>query len=128
MFQYQLSFGEAVRSALINKYCCFSGRAARSEYWWFYLFTFLIGLALEFIMNMSGTVGSILSYLVCLALILPQLGVGVRRMHDIGKSGWWILINLIPLVGWILWIVWCCKDSQMTDNVYGPVPNMRSIG
>ncbi|MDE6380920.1 MAG: DUF805 domain-containing protein, partial [Muribaculaceae bacterium] len=52
------------------------------------------------------------------------LGIAVRRLHDIGKSGWWIFISLVPIVGWILLIVWYCKDSQMQTNEYGPVPNM----
>lgn len=62
--------------------------------------------------------------IVSLALFLPSLGVAVRRLHDIGRSGWWILIGLIPLVGAILLLIWFCKDSQMESNEYGEVPNM----
>ncbi|MDE6787482.1 MAG: DUF805 domain-containing protein, partial [Muribaculaceae bacterium] len=67
---------------------------------------------------------SIASSVVGLALILPNLGLDVRRLHDIGKSGWWIFISLVPIVGWILLLVWDCKDSQMETNEYGPVPNI----
>ena len=59
-----------------------------------------------------------------LAFLLPSLGIAVRRLHDIGKSGWWMFISLIPLIGAIILIVWWCKDSQMEPNEYGPVPNL----
>ena len=59
-----------------------------------------------------------------LAFLLPSLGIAVRRLHDIGKSGWWIFISLIPLIGAIILLVWWCKDSQMEPNEYGPVPNL----
>lgn len=67
---------------------------------------------------------NIATLIVNLALLLPSLGLTVRRLHDIGKCGWWIFISLIPIVGWILLIVWYCKDSQMETNEYGPVPNL----
>ena len=67
---------------------------------------------------------NIVTGIVNLALLLPSLGLAVRRLHDIDKSGWWIFISLIPIIGWILLIVWYCKDSQMETNEYGPVPNM----
>lgn len=59
-----------------------------------------------------------------LAFLLPSLGIAVRRLHDIGKSGWWMFISLIPLIGAIILLVWWCKDSQMEPNEYGPVPNL----
>lgn len=67
---------------------------------------------------------NVASGLVGLALLLPSLGLCVRRLHDIGKSGWWIFISLIPIVGWIILLVWYCKDSQMAPNEYGDVPNL----
>ncbi|MDE6512253.1 MAG: DUF805 domain-containing protein, partial [Muribaculaceae bacterium] len=69
---------------------------------------------------------SIGSWIVALAFLLPSLGISVRRLHDIGKSGWWLFISLIPLVGAIILLVWWCKDSEMQPNAYGPVPNMVS--
>ena len=110
-----MSFGEAI-STCFSKYATFSGRARRSEYWYFTLFNLIL----------SGVVSifkiQILVTLVSLALLLPGLGVGVRRLHDIGKSGWYLLIGLIPVVGAILLIVWYCRDSDPGSNAYGPNP------
>lgn len=122
MYQRQLTFGEAVKLALTTNYCNFNGRSSRSEYWWFCLFSFIIGAILS--LFSGSTAGTVISGVVNLALLLPGLGLCVRRMHDIDKSGWWVLINLIPLVGWIIFIVWAVKDSQPTPNQYGPVPNL----
>ena len=121
MYQYQVSFGQAVNMAL-NKYCDFNGRASRSEYWWFALFCFIVGAV-------AGTIGGMLNLnwlpgLCSLALLLPSLGLGVRRLHDIDKSGWWIFLQFIPVVGTIILIIWFVKESQPFDNQYGPVPNM----
>lgn len=125
MYQRQVSFTEAIKMALQQNYCNFSGRSSRSEYWWFSLFNLIIGFILGFIGSMiSQQAYYVLSAIVNLGLLLPGLGLVVRRLHDINKSGWWILINLIPLVGWIIMLVWLCKDSDPTDNQYGPVPNV----
>ncbi len=125
MFQYQVPFGEAVKRAL-NKYCCFSGRASRSEYWWWILFSFIVNTALNYIFLFisSAETAVMVCGIVGLALLLPSLGLCVRRLHDIGKSGWWWLLALIPIVGAIILIVWFCKDSQPTENQYGPIPNL----
>ncbi|MDE7144910.1 MAG: DUF805 domain-containing protein [Duncaniella sp.] len=123
MYQRQLSFGEAVKLAVTTNYCNFNGRSSRSEYWWFALALFILSAIIRVIFGMDTT-GQIVSGIVNIALLLPSLGVAVRRMHDIGKSGWWVLINLIPLVGLIIFIVWTVKDSQPTPNQYGPVPNL----
>ncbi len=122
MFQRQIPFGEAVTRALTVNYCNFSGRSSRSEYWWFALFTFLISCVISIVF--SSTLAKVISILVGLAFLLPNLGLAVRRLHDIGKSGWWYLIGLIPLVGQIILIVWFCKESQPFDNEYGSVPNV----
>ena len=107
-----MGFADAVRSAIVNNYVNFSGRASRSEYWWFVLFNFVFGLALFPIdialgydfMDPNSTPWA--SNLFSLLLFLPSLGLAVRRMHDTGRSGWWLLIALIPCIGWILLIVW----------------------
>ncbi len=122
MYQRQVSFSEAINLAIGRNYCNFSRRASRSEYWWFALFCFIIGMVLTPFSLSDSTFGTIVC-VVNLALLLPSLGICVRRLHDIGKSGWWIFINLIPLVGMIIFIVWMCKDS-MPDNHYGPTPHM----
>ncbi|MDE6785774.1 MAG: DUF805 domain-containing protein, partial [Muribaculaceae bacterium] len=124
MYQRQVTFKEAVERALKVNYCNFSGRASRSEFWWFQLFAFILGIVVEIVFCWNQNVMSVASAVVGLALLLPNLGLDVRRLHDIGKSGWWIFISLVPIVGWILLLVWYCKDSQMEPNEYGPGPNV----
>jgi uncharacterized membrane protein YhaH (DUF805 family) len=115
-----VSFQEAVTTVLTKKYADFSGRARRSEYWFFALASFIayavaygIGLAI-------GTM--ILYYLVALALLVPGLAVGARRLHDTDKSGWLLLLVLIPLIGGLVLLVFFVQDSQPGDNQYGPSP------
>ena len=127
MYQRQVSFKEAVVRALSQNYCNFSGRASRSEYWWFYLFSCIVSWVVSIIVSLFSSDLStmyIASMIVGLAFLLPGLGIAVRRLHDIGKSGWWLFISLIPLIGAILLLVWFCKDSEMEPNEYGPVPNL----
>ncbi|MDE5847167.1 MAG: DUF805 domain-containing protein [Muribaculaceae bacterium] len=127
MYQRQVSFKEAVVRALTQNYCNFSGRASRSEYWWFYLFTCIVSWVVSIVVSLFSSELSIMyiaSMVVGLAFLLPSLGIAVRRLHDIGKSGWWMFISLIPLIGAIILLVWWCKDSQMEPNEYGPVPNL----
>lgn len=133
MYQYQVSFSDAISRAF-NNYCNFKGRASRSEYWWFALFNFIIMFILGVFEGFfaagegEGSAMNIIMYsaqgLWSLATLLPSLGLFWRRMHDIGKSGAYFFLGLIPLVGPIILLVFLCKDSQMSDNQYGPVPNM----
>lgn len=120
--QRQVTFPEAIKMGF-DKYCCFTGRASRSEYWWWALFTFIVGAVLAIVFG-NGTAGSIISGLVTLALFLPGLGLCVRRLHDINRSGWFVLLSLIPLIGAIILIIWFVKESDPTPNQYGPVPNV----
>lgn len=116
----------------LREYANFNGRARRSEYWFFALFQFLIvigiyiiGAIVEAITKANGAVFWIfygIAVLFSLAMFIPQLAVSVRRLHDIGKSGVAWLINFIPLVGGIIFLVWCCTDSQPFPNQYGPNP------
>lgn len=122
-YQRSLSFGEALKLDLFENYCNFSGRASRSEYWWFALFQAIINAILSFVINDGGT-AMVISVIVGLALLLPGLGVAVRRLHDIGKSGWYLLISLIPLIGFCVLIYWYIKPSDKNDNQYGSVPNL----
>lgn len=119
-----MDFMTAVRTCL-SKYVDFSGRARRSEYWYFALFGFLVNVVTTILDKILGTdyssSGGLVSTLVSFALFLPSLAVGVRRLHDTDRSGWWILIGIIPIIGWILIIVWFCTDSK-PDNQYGPNP------
>lgn len=126
MYQYQVSFSQAVRMAF-DSYCRFQGRSSRSEYWWWVLFvsilSFCIGI-IEGILGFSMTAVRTTSGILSLVLLLPGLGLSVRRLHDIGKSGWWILLGFIPVVGAIILITWFARNSEMTENRYGPMPNM----
>ena len=113
-----MSFAEAVRSAL-TQYATFTGRARRSEYWYFVLFNVIVSIVASIIDAVIGV--QLVSWIVTLGLLVPGLAVTVRRLHDTGRSGWWILIGLVPLVGAIILIVFACQDSQ-PDNQYGPSP------
>lgn len=136
MYQYQVSFSEAVRRAFSN-YCNFTGRASRSEFWWFYLFNAIITFPLAALQTVfevfdgpgsgASIVFNVILGLYGLGVFLPQLGLCVRRLHDIGKSGWNYFWGIIPFVGWIILLVFWLRDSEMADNQYGPVPNIREI-
>jgi uncharacterized membrane protein YhaH (DUF805 family) len=126
-----MSFPAAVRSVL-TQYAGFTGRARRSEYWWFALFTFLVSLVASILDSILGTrLGSddnvwtgtgVISIIASLALLLPSLAVGVRRLHDTNRTGWWLLIGLIPLVGAIVLLVFFVMDSTPGANRFGPNP------
>jgi uncharacterized membrane protein YhaH (DUF805 family) len=110
---------------VLKKYAVFSGRARRTEYWMFVLFNFLIGFALGFIEGFFGGPG-IIGMLYSLAVLIPGIAVGVRRLHDTNRSGWWLLIALIPLIGLIVLIVFFASDSQVEENKYGANPKLTT--
>lgn len=119
-----MSFADAVRSVL-SQYATFTGRARRSEFWFFVLFTFLVSLVagiIDQVLNTDNAYGGLVSTLASLALLVPSLAVGARRLHDTGRSGWLQLLALIPLIGIIVLIVWWCQDSAAGDNAHGPSP------
>src|SRR3954468_14824563 len=117
-----MSFVEAIQSGFSN-YVNFSGRAARSEYWYWVLFVVLLSIVTNIIDAVISSSGiGILSAIVSLALFLPGLAVGIRRLHDLDKSGWWTLLIFIPLVGAIILIVWACTRGTMGPNRFGPDP------
>lgn len=99
-----MTFGQSI-STCFSKYAAFDGRAVRSEYWWFFLFTFLAPAALAIF---SETLAQLFS----LAALLPSLAVGARRLHDTDRSGWFLLLWLIPIVGWIILIVWAAQEGK----------------
>lgn len=104
----------------LRQYTDFSGRARRKEYWVFTLINAIIAAVLVVIDLERGS--QVLQSVYSLLVFLPSLAVGVRRMHDIGKSGWWMLISLIPLIGSIWLIVLACQDSQPGENQWGANP------
>ena len=121
-----MSFKEAVSSVFSN-YANFNGRARRSEYWYFVLFNLIVSAVLSILHNLTagsflGNIFTAAQYVYSLAVLVPGLAVAWRRLHDTGRSGAWYLIGLVPLVGAILLIVWCCQDSQPEANQYGPCP------
>lgn len=109
-----------------KNYANFQGRARRKAYWMFALFNIIAIILLGVIEGVIGIRAhsgyGILSGLYSLAIILPGLAVAVRRLHDTGRSGWWLLIGLVPLVGPIVLLVFCVQDSQQGTNQYGPNP------
>jgi len=111
----------------LKKYADFSGRARRKEYWFFVLFNILISVVLTVCDVFVGTYSAaasvgILSGIYTLAVLIPGIAVTVRRLHDTGRSGWWILIVLVPIVGWIVLLVFMLINSQPGQNAYGPSP------
>lgn len=117
-----MGFGEAIQS-VFSKYATFSGRARRSEYWYFVLLQVIVTAVLNGLYSATESVAfSVILVLFDLALLVPSLAVCWRRLHDIGRSGGYYFFVLIPLVGWILLLVWMCQDSQPGANQYGPNP------
>ena len=112
-------------TAALKKYAVFSGRARRKEYWMFFLVNIIISAVLSIIQlavpSIAGVI-SVLSGLYGLAILIPSLAVGVRRLHDTNRTGWWLFIGLIPVIGTIILIVFFAQDSQAGDNQYGPNP------
>ena len=104
-----------------KKYVEFSGRARRKEFWMFSLFNFLAGIVVGFLDGLLGT-GSMLSCAYSLAVFLPGIAVSIRRLHDTDRSGWWYLLVFLPIVGWIVLLVFDCLDSTPGDNRFGPNP------
>ena len=123
-----MEFPEAAKSGF-KHYATFSGRATRSEYWYWVLFIILVSAGMRVLdvvafganIHDPGTLYP-LSTLFSLTTLLPSLAVAARRLHDINRSGWWLLILLIPLIGFIVFLVWACQESNPGDNQYGPQP------
>jgi len=109
-----MNFFDAIRICIV-KYVDFNGRAARPEYWYFVLFVFLTQLVLGFVYRPAAIAFD-------LGVILPHLAVGVRRLHDIDRSGWWLLVGFIPIVGWIVLIIWFCQRGTEGTNLFGDPP------
>jgi len=114
--------------AVIRKYADFSGRARRKEYWMFALINFLISIVISIvgaiIGDSNGLISVSLSGIYALFIFIPSLAVTVRRLHDTNKSGWWILISLIPFLGAIILLIFMIMDSDANDNAYGPNPKL----
>ena len=102
--------------AVLKKYAAFGGRARRKEYWMFVLFNMIISIVLSVVLGfISQSLGSAVSGIYSLAILVPAIAVGVRRMHDIGRSGWWLLFPIVNLI-------FACTATKPGDNEYGPQP------
>lgn len=111
---------------VLKKYAVFNGRASRSEFWYFTLFNSIVIIFLLIIGRATDSVFFDALYtLYILAVLLPSIGVEIRRLHDTGRSGWWLLIALIPIVSLILLVFWI-QDGEPGTNQYGPNPKMPS--
>lgn len=118
-----MGFFEAV-SSVISKYATFAGRAPRSEYWFWVLFTVLVSIATS-ILDLAifpdiafGPLNSVTN----LAFIIPGFAVTARRLHDAGHSGWWCLLVFVPLIGWIILLIWTIRRGEPMENEYGQPP------
>jgi len=112
---------------VLKKYAVFSGRARRKEYWFFFLFNIIASIVLSVIDVTVGTFSAtsgvgLLSGIYGLAVIIPSIAVGVRRLHDIDRTGWWLLIAFIPLIGVLVLLVFALLPGTAGDNKYGPDP------
>jgi uncharacterized membrane protein YhaH (DUF805 family) len=118
-----MNFGQAVLSVLGN-YATFVGRACRSEYWYWTLFAMVVVVCLSILDTavFSQILWKPLSTIFGLAILLPAIAVTARRLHDINKSGWWMLVVLIPVVGWIILLVWEIRKGDGGDNRFGHDP------
>ena len=110
---------------ILGKYAQFKGRAGRSEFWMFYLVYFIIGAVFSILMNLVVSISFlyyiilVLQVIIILGLLVPTLAVSVRRLHDIGKGGEWIFINLIPLIGSIWFLILLIKEGEKVANRFG---------
>lgn len=99
---------------VLSKYAQFEGKATRSEYWYFFLANLIIGIILSIISGIIGDSNGILGSIYSLIVFLPSLAVAVRRLHDTGRSGWWMLIILLPFIGWIWFFILMVLPSKST--------------
>lgn len=114
-----MTFTESIKTCF-NKYADFSGRATRSEYWWFVLFIILAYIVIAALASVIPDIASIGIILFGLGTLIPQLAVGVRRLHDLDKSGWWMLISIIPIVSLVLLYFFVSKGTDGDNNFGSP--------
>lgn len=110
---------------VLRKYAQFHGRSRRKEYWYFMLFYYCVVFAFSLLSVVAF--GWILLQIFLLAMLIPNLAVTVRRLHDVGRSGAWILIGMVPLLGWVILVIWLCQESEPGENRYGPNPIQEQV-
>jgi len=127
-----VDLGTAIKLGF-QRYVGFSGRSTRAEIWWWTLFTSVVTIALIIADNLTsnsstfGWMGGLLEGLFTLATIIPSLAVSVRRLHDINRTGWWVLLGFVLLIGWIVLIVWAIERGDKGTNKYGPDPRQATL-
>ena len=114
-----MGFGDAIKSGFSN-YVNFSDRASRSEYWYWVLFVVLAEIVTSIIDYAIGY--EVTTSLFGLAVLLPGISVAIRRLHDLDRSGWWVFLVCIPLIGAIVLIIWYCSRGTEGPNRFGPDP------
>ncbi|MDO9168600.1 MAG: DUF805 domain-containing protein [Methylobacter sp.] len=112
---------------VLKKYAVFNGRARRKEYWFFFLFNIIISMILSAIDGLTGSFNpetgvGLLGGIYTIAVLIPSIAVSVRRLHDTGRSGWWLLVGLIPLIGTLICFIFMVQDSESSENEYGANP------
>lgn len=125
-----MDFATAVRHVLKNNFANFQGRARRSEYWWFVLATLIFNVISQVLMGAVAATGSgvlmllvaIPLLIIALGLIIPSIAVAIRRMHDVGRSGWWLLIGFVPVLGFLVILYWFVQRGTVGSNAWGADP------
>lgn len=125
---------EWYKKVVFDNYSNFNGRARRSEYWYFYLTNMVIYILLAILAAVLSNISSTLSGFIillygvyALAMLIPGLAVAVRRLHDVDKSGWFLLFSIIPIIGGILLLIWFCSEGIRRTNQYGADPKGNTI-
>ncbi|MBV5324775.1 MAG: DUF805 domain-containing protein [Rhodospirillaceae bacterium] len=113
-----MDFVTAIKTGL-SKSITVQGRAVRSEYWFFMLFTVIADVVIQIVGGMLGELGLYLAIIGLIAVAIPSVTATVRRLHDMGRSGWWYFIVMVPMVGPILLVIWLCKPSEAGANRFG---------
>lgn len=108
----------AWKMVVLERYTKFEGRAGRAEFWWFFLANLIISVVLS-ALGQASAIFSIIGLIYSLGVLLPSLAVAIRRLHDTNKSGWLLLLWLIPIIGWIILIVFYAKEGDAGANTYG---------
>lgn len=114
-----MNFSEAIRSAYKN-FFNYTGRAGRSEYWYFALFSYIVSFLSFFLFHHNPALKVLSSILISIFVSLPLWFLLIRRLHDINRSGWWQLLSFIPLIGFIILLFWLCKKGDEKPNRFGP--------
>ena len=115
----EMGFGQAI-SAGFSNYVNFSGRACRSEYWYWILFIIIADIVAAIIDQALGI--QLVTGLFGLVTIIPNIAIAIRRLHDLDRTGWWILLGFIPLIGWIILLIWYVTKGTDGPNRFGPDP------